>query len=78
VAAGSTVTFKASPNLFHPGPLLFYMAKVPAGKTAKDWDGSGNVWFKIYEEKAGQANGGLSWASLSKFQHQPIHYFAKY
>jgi hypothetical protein len=66
VAAGSSVTFKVSPNLFHPGPLLFYMAKVPAGKTAKDWDGSGNVWFKIYEEKATVANGGLAWASLSK------------
>ena len=65
VAAGSSVTFKVSPNLFHPGPLLFYMAKVPAGKTAKDWDGSGNVWFKIYEEKATVANGGLAWASLS-------------
>jgi hypothetical protein len=66
VAAGSSVTFKVAPNLFHPGPLLFYMAKVPAGKTAKDWDGSGNVWFKIYEEKATVANGGLAWASLSK------------
>jgi hypothetical protein len=71
VAAGSAVTFKVSPNLFHPGPLLFYMAKVPAGKTAKDWDGSGNVWFKIYEEKSTVANGGLSWASLSRLSLFP-------
>lgn len=67
VAAGSSVGFKASPNIFHQGPLQFYMAKVPAGKTAADWDGSGNVWFKIYAEKATVSNGALSWASLSTF-----------
>jgi hypothetical protein len=66
VAAGSSVTFKVAPNLYHPGPLLFYMAKVPVGKTAKDWDGSGNVWFKIYEEKSTVANGGLAWGSLNQ------------
>lgn len=41
------------------------MAKVPAGKTAATWDGSGNVWFKIYAEKANVANGALTWGSLS-------------
>lgn len=65
VAAGGSVTFKASPNIFHPGPLQFYMAKVPSGKTAKDWDGSGQVWFKIYSEKATSSGNGLTWASLS-------------
>jgi len=66
VAAGGSVSFKASPNIFHPGPLQFYMAKVPSGKTAKDWDGSGQVWFKIYAEKATASNGGLAWASMNK------------
>lgn len=61
------MSFKASPNIFHPGPLQFYMAKVPSGKTAKDWDGSGQVWFKIYAEKATASNGGLAWASLSEY-----------
>ncbi|KAF3004261.1 hypothetical protein E8E13_008141 [Curvularia kusanoi] len=65
VAAGSSVTFKVAPNLFHPGPLQFYMAKVPSGKTAANWDGSGNVWFKIYAEPATFANGQLSWKSLN-------------
>jgi len=65
VAAGSSVGFKASPNIFHPGPLQFYMAKVPAGQTAASWDGSGNVWFKIYAEKATASGGQLSWGSLS-------------
>lgn len=65
VAAGSSVGFKASPNIFHPGPLQFYMAKVPSGQTAASWDGSGNVWFKIYAEQATSSGGQLSWGSLS-------------
>jgi hypothetical protein len=65
VAAGGSVTFTASPNIFHPGPLQFYMAKVPSGQTAATWDGAGTVWFKTYAEPAIIANGQLSWASLS-------------
>lgn len=66
VAAGSTVVYKAGQGVFHPGPIQFYMAKAPAGQTAASFDGSGNVWFKIYAEKAQSGSGGLSWASLSK------------
>lgn len=47
VAAGSQVGFTAVPAIYHPGPLQFYMAKVPDGQTAASWDGSGQVWFKI-------------------------------
>ncbi|KAH6679158.1 fungal cellulose binding domain-containing protein [Halenospora varia] len=50
VAAGSQVGFTAAPDIYHPGPLMAYMAKVPAGKTAANWDGSGEVWFKIFEQ----------------------------
>jgi hypothetical protein len=67
VAAGGSVTFTASPNIFHPGPLQFYMAKVPEGQTAATWDGSGKVWFKTYAEQATIANGQLSWGSLSTY-----------
>jgi hypothetical protein len=65
VAAGGSVTFTASPNIFHPGPLQFYMAKVPSGQTAATWDGAGSVWFKTYAEQATIANGQVSWGSLS-------------
>jgi hypothetical protein len=65
VAAGGSVTFTASPNIFHPGPLQFYMAKVPSGQTAATWDGSGKVWFKTYAEQATVSGGQLSWGSLS-------------
>jgi len=43
VKAGDTVGFTAQSSISHPGPLMFYMAKVPQGKTAETWDGSGNV-----------------------------------
>ncbi|KAF2648460.1 lytic polysaccharide monooxygenase [Lophiostoma macrostomum CBS 122681] len=66
VAAGSSVGFKANPNIFHPGPLQFYMAKVPSGQTLDTWDGKGQVWFKIYAEQATTTGGQLSWASLNK------------
>ena len=62
VPAGATIGFKANPNIYHPGPLAFYLAKVPAGQTAASWDGSGSVWFKIYEEQPSFGS-SLSWKS---------------
>jgi hypothetical protein len=50
VAAGSTLGFAVDPQIQHPGPGLAYLAKVPAGETAATWDGSGAVWFKVWEE----------------------------
>lgn len=49
VAAGSTIGFTVDPDIYHPGPAMAYLAKVPSGQTAANWDGSGAVWFKIYE-----------------------------
>jgi hypothetical protein len=66
VAAGSTVGFTANPDIYHPGPLLVYMAKVPEGKTAADWDGSGTVWFKIAYEGPIFGGSALSWPTDSK------------
>lgn len=60
------MTFKVSPDIFHPGPVQLYMAKVPAGSDITTWDGKGDVWFKIYSEKATLSGSQLSWASLSK------------
>ncbi|PMD18846.1 lytic polysaccharide monooxygenase, partial [Hyaloscypha hepaticicola] len=47
------------------GPVLAYLAKVPAGKTAATWDGSGTALFKIFEEHLTVGNGQLNWASYS-------------
>lgn len=65
LAAGSTVGFSANPDIYHPGPLLVYMAKVPAGQTAANFDGSGDVWFKIYEEGPIFGGQALKWPTDS-------------
>ncbi|ORX92496.1 glycoside hydrolase [Clohesyomyces aquaticus] len=63
VKAGDTVGFTAQTSISHPGPLMFYLAKVPSGKTAATFDGSGQVWFKIYEQGAQISSAGMTWAS---------------
>ena len=65
VKAGSTVGFTANPDIYHPGPLLVYLAKVPTGKTAANWDGSGTVWFKIYQEGPIFGGSALTWPTDS-------------
>ncbi|KAK2772170.1 hypothetical protein FQN53_004701 [Emmonsiellopsis sp. PD_33] len=65
VAAGSTVQFAVRSSISHPGPLQFYMAKVPDGQSAAAWDGSGEVWFKIYGDGPNFSPGGLTWPSQS-------------
>jgi hypothetical protein len=47
LAAGGTLGFIADQGIDHPGPVQFYMAKAPDGKTIDSWDGSGSVWFKV-------------------------------
>jgi len=63
VAAGDSIGFTANPDIYHPGPLQAYMAKVPSGETASSWDGSGNVWFKIYGEGPTFTSSALVWAT---------------
>ncbi|KAH6661534.1 glycoside hydrolase [Plectosphaerella plurivora] len=63
VGAGSTVTFSANPNIFHPGPAIAYLAKVPSGQSVSSWNPSGAVWFKVWQESAAVTSGGISWAS---------------
>jgi hypothetical protein len=52
VAAGSKIVFKASNTMGHPGPVLFYMAKVPSGQNVTTWKADGAVWFKISQQGA--------------------------
>ncbi|EJT72948.1 hypothetical protein GGTG_09799 [Gaeumannomyces tritici R3-111a-1] len=66
VQAGGSLTFQSAPNIFHPGPVSGWMAKVPAGQTAASWDGSGQAWFKVYQEMPTGSNGGLQFASNNK------------
>ncbi|KAM0282801.1 hypothetical protein ACHAQH_002805 [Verticillium albo-atrum] len=61
VLAGAAVSFTSSPAIFHPGPALAYLAKVPAGTSVSDWDGKGAVWFKIWQDEAIITPSGISW-----------------
>ncbi|KEZ42487.1 hypothetical protein SAPIO_CDS5697 [Scedosporium apiospermum] len=65
VAAGSQITYNALPNVYHPGPMAFYLAKVPEGQTIDTFDGAGDVWFKIYHEQP-NFGGQLTWPSNGK------------
>ncbi|KAK2765062.1 hypothetical protein FQN54_008761 [Arachnomyces sp. PD_36] len=61
VAAGSTIGFTAESEIGHPGPMLVYMAQAPGEASA--FDGSGESWFKIYEDGPGFGGGELTWPS---------------
>ncbi|KAL1846098.1 hypothetical protein VTK73DRAFT_354 [Phialemonium thermophilum] len=63
VTAGSVVGFSVNPNIYHPGPVQFYMARVPDGESAATWAGKGAVWFKIYEEQPRFGGQQLTWPS---------------
>ncbi|KAI1171719.1 lytic polysaccharide monooxygenase [Nemania sp. FL0916] len=69
VAPGDNVGFRVDPDIEHPGPMEWYMAKVPSGKTAATWDGSGNVWFKIAEDKPGFTASGMTWPTQGSTQN---------
>jgi hypothetical protein len=63
VVAGSTIGFKASNTMGHPGPVMFYMARVPAGQSAINWPGTGPVWFKISQQGAKMDGKSVSFAT---------------
>ncbi|KAJ7164142.1 glycosyl hydrolase family 61-domain-containing protein [Mycena filopes] len=49
VAAGSTIGFSVPITMYHAGVVNVYMAKAPTGTDVASWDGSGNVWFKVFQ-----------------------------
>ncbi|AEO71030.1 bd4747a7-1240-49b0-bde6-b62f5255f82d [Thermothielavioides terrestris] len=63
--AGSTVTYWANPDVYHPGPVQFYMARVPDGEDINSWNGDGAVWFKVYEDHP-TFGAQLTWPSTGK------------
>jgi len=63
VAAGKTLGFTVTPDIYHAGPVLAYMAKVPSGYTASNWDGAGAVWFKVFAQGPTYTSAALVWPS---------------
>ncbi len=50
VPAGSVVHYISTQQINHPGPVQYYLAKVPEGSSVQTWDGSGDRWFKFHTE----------------------------
>lgn len=53
-------------HVIHPGPLQFYLAKVPSNNSVKDFDGKGNVWFKISSDSPSIIDGRMTWPNFEK------------
>lgn len=51
--------------MYHPGPAMVYMAKAPS--SASSFDGKGNVWFKIFEDKPQVSSSAITWPNYSTF-----------
>jgi hypothetical protein len=65
IAAGSSVAFTSDVAVYHDGPLSVYMAKAPS--TAAEFDGSGNVWFKILDIGPDFSSGTAVWNLLQTY-----------
>ncbi|KAM0329277.1 hypothetical protein ACHAQA_004582 [Verticillium albo-atrum] len=65
VAAGSSVSFSSNPSIFHPGPAIAYLARVPSGQSASTWSGQGAVWFKVWQDNASITSSGISWPNMN-------------
>ncbi|GJN72100.1 hypothetical protein PLICBS_006171 [Purpureocillium lilacinum] len=61
----SQVGFTLSNSIGHIGPVLVYMAKAPGDPS--QWDGSGEVWFKINEWGPDFPGGSIQWPQLGIF-----------
>ena len=61
VAAGAQLGIMSDGTIYHPGVVNVYMAKAPSGDAAT-FDGSGTVWFKVYQISAVTDGGtSISW-----------------
>lgn len=66
VTAGSTLAYNAKTSISHPGPMAFYIAKVPAGQSVLDWDADGKVWSKIYQDQPILSASSITFPSQGK------------
>ncbi|KAI0041428.1 lytic polysaccharide monooxygenase [Auriscalpium vulgare] len=59
VSSGETVGLALDQPIYHPGVVNVYLAKAPGNASA--FDGSGSVWFKVYQLSATVSNGEYTW-----------------
>lgn len=61
------IGFTPSNSISHVGPLMVYMAKAPGDPS--DWNGAGQVWFKINEWSPDFSTGSINWPQLGENIH---------
>lgn len=59
------VTFTLDIAVYHQGPIIWYLGKVPSGSTASSWDGSGANWVKIAQVGPTFSGGSATWPMTS-------------
>ncbi|KAL5327405.1 hypothetical protein ACEPPN_005101 [Leptodophora sp. 'Broadleaf-Isolate-01'] len=69
VKAGASFTFTSDVAVYHNGATAMYMAKAPT--TAKEYDGSGQRWFKILEiGPVWKGNGDPTWPLYQTYTYR--------
>ncbi|KAH6919323.1 glycoside hydrolase [Coprinopsis sp. MPI-PUGE-AT-0042] len=63
VSVDSSFGIGSDTGINHPSVTNVYMAKAPAGVDVAEWDGSGEVWFKVHEVPAIVNDGSISFPS---------------
>ena len=61
VAAGGSIGFVADQTVTHPGPVQFYMARVPDTANINSWEAAGNVWFKVASTSGTPGGNEFNW-----------------
>jgi len=73
VVAGVTdvgmVTRTSPTGIWHSGPGVLYLGKVPEGETVDSWDGSGRHWFKLAEWGVEEFTGSGKTKFWLEFKH---------
>ncbi|KAG9234030.1 glycoside hydrolase [Amylocarpus encephaloides] len=64
IRAGEELSINVPYTISHPGPLMAYLARVPDGKTAVNWEGDGEVNGDV-DQAVGWPNYGKSSVSFT-------------
>lgn len=63
------LVFRSLSTIIHQGPLQFYMAKAPSDTKVEEFDGLGDVWFKIASDEPTVIDERLTWPNFGNNPH---------
>ncbi|KIP02419.1 glycoside hydrolase family 61 protein [Phlebiopsis gigantea 11061_1 CR5-6] len=65
VSAGSTIGFQGNGPIYHPGYLSVYLSEANPAANSEE-AGTGQTWFKVYEQSPVYENGALVFPSTTQ------------